>query len=105
MAAEFEPAQGAFVPAGFLVALGGQRGQRVPVLGGELDVLFGHESISLKNIEISNYLIYRVFSEKRDNFNSFSLQNSPFLSCGYLYPHLEVRPTYWGVLKWIISGA
>ena len=58
----FEQAQGAFVQAGFLVALGGQRGQRVPVLGRELDVLFGHESISLKKIGISNYLIYRVFN-------------------------------------------
>ncbi len=62
---QFEQAQGAFVPAGFLIALGGQRGQRVPVFGGELDVLFGPESTSLKKIEISNYLIYRVVNGTR----------------------------------------
>ena len=62
---QFEQAQGAFVPACFLVALGGQRGQRIPVLGGELDVLFGHESISMKKIGISNYLIYRVLNRKK----------------------------------------
>ncbi len=45
-----------------LIALGGQRGQRVPVFGGELDVLFGPESTSLKKIEIPNYLIFRVLA-------------------------------------------
>lgn len=41
---EFKQAQGAFVDAGVSVPFGDQRGQRVSVFGGELDVLFGHDN-------------------------------------------------------------